>query len=79
MTNTAEFEAKLLLEKVNVIKKLQDINNTILNDITYIDKKICIDYYGRIDLIIASIGFEYDSIRERGKGTPHGHQMDTLK
>lgn len=66
MSNTAEFEAKLLLEKVNTIKKLQEINNTILNDITYIDKSICIDYYGRIDLIINSIGHEYDNVRQRG-------------
>lgn len=67
MTNTAEFEAQLLLEKVNVLQKLHEISNTLLNDVTYIDKMLCISYYNQITKLIDSLGHEYENVRERGK------------
>lgn len=65
MSDTSRFEIDLLAEKHAVIAKLNNLNSIILNDMTYIDSKIRLSYYGQVDLIIQSIGHEYDNVRNR--------------
>ena len=70
MTGTAEFEVDLLAEKNNILNHLSAINAAVLKEMKYIDKKKALEYYNQIDMIIFSIGQEYEEVRKRGNTGP---------